>query len=137
MRGLDHHIRRARNDLYRKWAHQVCQRYRDVRVEKFSLKELSEQEKGGQLKRVEKQRAFAALSILRQYLKDQAAKARGIYDERTADQSTGQCWEHRLSLGGDRTELYLECPAGHRIDQDVNAAYNLLYNQAPAEKSAA
>ena len=60
-------------------------------------------------------------------IREKAAKARGIYDERAAEQSTGQCWEHRLSLGGDRTELYLECPAGHRIDQDVNAAYNLLY----------
>ncbi len=130
-RGLDHQVRRARNDFYRKWAYTVCQRYKEVNVEALSLKEMSEQDKGGRLKLAEKQRAFACLSVLRQYLKEASHKSQGQYIEREAAQSSSLCAEHRVRLNG-RKELWRDCPEGHTVDRDINAAKNLLYNQAPA-----
>ena len=130
-RGLDQRTRRARNDLYRKWAHKVCQRYATVNVEALSLKEMSEQEKRSkQLELAEKQRAFACLSVLRQYLKEASSKAQGKYIEREAAGSSAYCAEHRVRLTGPRGALVLTCPRGCQVDRDLNAARNLLYNQA-------
>ena len=130
-RGLDQRTRRARNDLYRKWAYRVCQRYATVNVEALSLKEMSEQEKSSkQLELAEKQRAFACLSVLRQYLKEASRKAQGKYIEREAAGSSAYCAEHRVRLTGPRGALVLTCPRGCQVDRDLNAARNLLYNQA-------
>ena len=92
---------------------------------------MSEQEKSSKrLELAEKQRAFACLSVLRQYLKEASRKAQGEYIEREAAGSSAYCAEHRVRLTGQKGALILTCPEGHKVDRDLNAARNLLHNQA-------
>lgn len=131
-RGLDRRIRRIRDNYSRQWAYKVCQQYKQVNAEALSLKEMAEQKKGGRLRRAEKQRAFAGLSVLRRYLKEASRKSQGQYIEREAAQSSSLCADHRIPLQGPRDALLLDCPKGHEVDRDLNATKNLLYNQALA-----
>lgn len=117
-----------RQNLYQNLAAWLTKTYRVVVWEKdLKIKEMAEQEdKSYALEGADKYRQWAAPGNLRLLLK-YAAKKNGcaLLDGETA-YSTLTCWECGALVEENTGALILECPNGHKWDQDEGAARNLL-----------
>lgn len=113
--------------LYRNLAQWLTKTYRTIVWEgDLSTRRLAQQEEGPTLKHAAKFRQWAAIGELRSYIV-YAAKKNGCDILGPAGAySTRQCWECGDLVEEKTAALFLECPNGHRWDQDWNAAQNLL-----------
>lgn len=119
--------------LYQNLASWLTNTYRVIVWEgDLDLKEMAEQEnKPPVLSAAAKYRQWAAISILRQCIKNATRKNGAVLLDGEMAYSTTTCWEcgEPIIEGGGK-KLFTVCPNSHRHDQDVQAAKNLL-SQAP------
>lgn len=112
--------------LYRNLAKWLTTTYRTIVWEgDLSTKQLAQQEDGPVLQNAAKFRAWAAIGELRSDIAYAARKNGCEIIGPDGAYSTIECWECG-ALVEKGPSLYLECPNGHRWDQDENAARNLL-----------
>lgn len=124
-------IRRRKSWLYQNLAAWLAARYRTILLEgNFSLKLLSIRSESPVLRTAAKYRQWAGLGELRTVIKNAARKYGSEIIESETFNMTRRCFVCSAVHIGDKAELYLECPNGHRWDQDVNAACNLLLSQS-------
>lgn len=116
----------ARNYLYRCLAAWLADNYDVIAWEQLGLKEMAEaDEQEPAIRAAQKHRQWAALHILRGYVRE-AMNKRGR-DLRAYDPawSTLECRVCQ-ALAEPSSDLFLRCANGHVWDQDENAAGNLL-----------
>ena len=113
--------------LYQNLAAWLTKRYRVIVWEgDLSLKELQRGEDTPALQNAAKYRQWAAIYELRQWIKHAAQKNGCTLIGPDAAYSTLACYECGELMEKSNGALVLECPRGHRQDQDENAARNLL-----------
>ena len=128
-RMLENHMRRHYEWRYGKWAKDVAARYHTVRIKKMNQKEMWAVEKtkdAPALKASAERRKLAACGSLLAMVKHAVRKACGNLVEVVAAHTTDTC-----SACGTRFEagagLMGRCERGHEMDQDWNAAWNILH----------
>lgn len=123
-------MRRRKTWLYQNFAAWLVSTYGTVILEgNVSLKEISMRSEPGALKNAAKYRQWAGLGELRIAIKNAAKKYGCEVIEAESFNTTRRCFICSAEHKGDKAKLYLECSKGHRWDQDINAARNLLKSQ--------
>ena len=117
--------------LYQNLACWLTKTYRVVVWEgELELKVMAEQkDKSQALAAASRYRQWASISNLRSLIKNAAQKNGCTLTDGETAYSTLTCWECGEAIEKNTGALFLICPQGHRHDQDVQAAKNLL-NQA-------
>ncbi|MBI4468182.1 MAG: transposase [Acidobacteria bacterium] len=114
---------RRRHWLYQNLAAWLATNYDTISWEAdLGIRKMSEDgSKKGRLRLADRNRRIAAIGEFRKILKHQALKRKMLLiDGRTAYSSTTCFTCGRRTPGGP--DLILQCPNGHRFDQDTNAA---------------
>jgi len=119
------HLLQRRNWWYQNLAQWLCQRYARIAIEAdMKLAKLHERSKDPALRNAAIYRNYAAVGELRKRLMATAGKTGTRIDGETA-YSTITCWVCGKEMLPS-ANLMLTCPNGHQLDQDKNAAMNLL-----------
>lgn len=139
--NLREQVHRRRQDLYRVWAARIAERYAVVVLEKFDLRRMARQKPAEdgveEHQEARHQRRIAAVSTLRQCLREACAKRGALVLEAPAEYTTQKCHVCGRAPGdGKRPPVPLWDAApqimhtcarcGKLWDQDFNAARNLL-----------
>jgi len=123
-------IRRRKSWLYQNLAAWLATTYSSVIYEgNFSLKLLTVRGETPAFRNAAKYRQWAGLGELRTAIRNAARKYGSEIIEAETFNTTRRCFVCSAEYKGDKAELYLTCPNGHRWDQDINAASNLLLLQ--------
>lgn len=123
-------IRRRKSWLYRNLAAWIAATYGIIVWEgNFSLKRMSMRSESPAFRAAAKYREWAGLGELRTAIKNAARKYRSEIIQAETFNTTRRCFVCSAEHKGDKSELHLECPNGHRWDQDINAARNILFCQ--------
>ena len=122
-----------RENLYRNLAATLSRRYKTVIVEDANWRELAERPDVGEPAAnpvAARNRTIAAPGLLRRFLRERFAE----YCEAASANTTQQCHACGKIMGVDAAPAVdLTCPhCAARLDQDVNAAENLLASGAVA-----
>lgn len=114
--------------LYQNLASWLTKTYRVIVWEAdFNLKEMAEQEdKPYAIAAASKYRQWASISNLRSWIKNAVQKNGCTLIDGEMAYSTLTCWECGKVTEKNTSALFLVCPQGHRHDQDIQAAKNLL-----------
>lgn len=113
---------------YENLAAWICRTWRTVVWEgDLGVKAMAEeQDAEPALKAAQRYRQIAAIGDFRLRYRRAAAKAGTMLVDKPAAYTTLTCWVCGEVLAGQDGSLWLRCPAGHRWDQDDNAARVLL-----------
>ena len=125
-----------RNDWYRKLAWRLACQFAEITIEDLDLRELRKKEtREGKaaLNLSEHLGRFANLSFHRRALIEATTKTGAVIRKVPAKNTTLECHGCGALIPENTGALFLECPNGHRWDQDVNAGINLLH--APHDTS--
>jgi hypothetical protein len=126
-RGVERRYLARRDTLYRTWALRICQQYRKIAIKKLPLKRIAEaEEKDPRLQAAAKYRQLAAVSRLLVTLKHAAAKTGTELVEKDPGSLPRTCAECGAIVAEKTGEVYVNCPHGHRWDQDENDGRTLL-----------
>src|SRR5579871_709818 len=114
--------------LYQNLAVWLCRSYGTIVWEgEFHLKHMiARRDKPLALRQAGRYEKWAAIGELRQMIKLAASKERARLLSAEESGSTLRCHLCGEVAAGNRSRLFLTCPAGHRWDQNINAAHNLL-----------
>ena len=114
--------------LYQNLAAWLCRSYGTIVWEgDFHIKNMIEQhDKPPALSQAGRYEKWAAIGELRRMVAFAASKYEARIVAGEESRSTVRCNVCGEIAAGNRSRLFLTCPAGHRWDQDVNAARNLL-----------
>jgi hypothetical protein len=135
--NLRKHFEGRRRWLYENIAHELCRTYKVIVLEdELNLKKLSKKKKYSEMSEQERRSYYAlteskpfmraaSLYLFRQILKRIAASYETEIVDGITPFSTRYCHQHD-AFAEPSAKLMLECPAGHKFDQDVNAGKNLL-----------
>jgi hypothetical protein len=123
-------LMRWRTDIYRKWAHSVCQRFSVLDIEDLDLKRMAEADNmPGRVARSMDMRQFVSLYSLTQILTHAASKSGTEIRKHDPAYSTLTCPVCQVRVPENTGEIILVCPNGHAYDQDKGASVNI---QVPA-----
>lgn len=123
-------MKRRKTYLYQNIAAWLTDNYKTIVLESdLDLKKLGMEEGGPAIDNAAKYRQWAGLGEFRTLLKNAAARSVSELVGVKCAYSTVQCHVCGADSESDRAKLWMECPNGHRWDQDINAARNLLSSQ--------
>lgn len=110
--------------IYRNLASWLTKRYQLIAWEKdLGIKQMAEQKgKAPALEAADRYRQWAAPSELRTAILHAAPKNNSQINPRETAMSTLTCWECGSVIANNNGSLFLECPNGHKHDQDANTA---------------
>lgn len=123
-------IRRRKSWLYQNLAAWLVTTYGTINMEgNLALKSTSIRVDDPALRNAAKYRQWAGVGELRIAIKNAARKHGCEIFEVEPFNTTRRCFVCSAEQKGDRSKLYLKCANGHRWDQDLNAACNILFSQ--------
>jgi hypothetical protein len=126
-------MKRRKSWLYQNLAAWLTRSYKTIAWKgDLSFKELAQNTPTPALKHAAKYRQWAGLGELRTLIKNAAGHNCTELVASAADYNSVHCSHCGAASEGDRAKLWMECPNGHRWDQDINAARNLLFSQTTA-----
>ena len=120
-------IKRRKSWLYKNVAVWLTTTYGRVVLEgNFPLKFMSRRSDNPVFRSAARYREWAGVGELRRSIVYAARRYGSEIVEAETFGTTRQCFFCSADHEGEKLELYLECPNGHRWDQDINAAQNIL-----------
>lgn len=118
---------RRKSWLYQNLAAWIASTYQCVMMKRDTpVKTMSMRIKDHTFRESAKYRQWAALGELRAAIKHAVRRSGGEVFEIDPYNTTRSCYICSAEYIGSKKTLYLECLNGHRWDQDVNAAMNIL-----------
>lgn len=120
---------RRRQGYYRYQAAKLCRTYPTIVIEDLDLRRMRMKPQTEQAPALERSQQYANLVALSEFRAalQQATKNRGTKLIMVDPQgTTRRCTVCGVESESPREELIMSCPNGHRWDQDVNAAINIL-----------
>lgn len=131
-RAVNQRLQNRKEIYYRNIASWLTKTYGTIVWEgDLSLKDMAENPNLPALKNAAKYRQFVALSMLREFIRQAAPKNGSTIQGEPAADSTRLCWECNELVEKNGGALFLECPNGHKWDQDENSSKILLLDGLP------